>query len=141
MGDWLVVWGVFQATWFVFKPVLEELAVGATQDWIKDFFKELIQTAGLRYQDWGRVDLSCFGFVCSNGGISPASVWITHALGLMTSSNDRLIRQSRRLTDIVWVFELLQDEIRHISPRDPPHDRLIGWGKAVSVGARPRLIG
>ncbi len=39
MIDWLFIWGAKQATGFVFKPILEELATDATKDWAKDMFK------------------------------------------------------------------------------------------------------
>ncbi len=42
MLDWLVIWGATQAVGFVFKPILEELAIDATKDWVKDLFKDNI---------------------------------------------------------------------------------------------------
>lgn len=39
MINWLFIWGATQATGFVFKPILEELATDATKDWAKDMFK------------------------------------------------------------------------------------------------------
>ncbi|MFG6104866.1 NACHT domain-containing protein [Leptothoe sp. EHU-05/26/07-4] len=43
MVDWLTVWGVVQATGFVFKPILEDLAKESTKDYAKDFFKDCLK--------------------------------------------------------------------------------------------------
>src|SRR5690348_4026279 len=37
MVDWLVVWGVGQATWSVFRPILEDLAKDVAQDAAKSY--------------------------------------------------------------------------------------------------------
>ncbi|BAY10400.1 NACHT domain-containing protein [Calothrix sp. NIES-2098] len=39
MIDWLAIWGVTQATAFIFKPILEDLAKDAAKDWAKDLLK------------------------------------------------------------------------------------------------------
>ena len=58
MVDLLTAWGVTSAAGLIFKPILEdlykelkELAKGATEDWVKDFFKErLSDGSSVAYQ-------------------------------------------------------------------------------------------
>jgi predicted NACHT family NTPase len=43
MFDWLVIWGVTQATGLVVKPILEEFAKDTGKDFAKDFFKDALK--------------------------------------------------------------------------------------------------
>ena len=42
MIEWLVTWGASQAVGLLAKEVIGELAKGAAEDYVKDFFKEHI---------------------------------------------------------------------------------------------------
>ncbi len=39
MLEWLAIWGVAQATWFVFRPILEDLAKDVAKDISKSYVK------------------------------------------------------------------------------------------------------
>ena len=49
--EWLVIWGVTQAVGFAFASVLKELAKGALEDYVKDFFKAAIGDGVERFQN------------------------------------------------------------------------------------------
>jgi energy-coupling factor transporter ATP-binding protein EcfA2 len=44
MIDFLLAWGAAKTAGFIFKPVLEELAIDATKGWVKDIFKNSLKT-------------------------------------------------------------------------------------------------
>ena len=45
MVEWLITWGASKAVGFLAKKVIGELARGAAEDYVKDFFKQCLSNA------------------------------------------------------------------------------------------------
>ncbi len=45
MIEWLIAWGGSQAVGFIAQEVIGELAKGAAEDYVKDFFKQGLSDA------------------------------------------------------------------------------------------------
>ena len=44
MLEWLAIWGVAGAAWFVFRPILEELAKDVAKDISKSYVKSCFES-------------------------------------------------------------------------------------------------
>jgi len=54
MIEWLAVWLGAQAAGFVFRPILEELAMDVAKDWTKDFCMQSLRSKFRGRDEWAK---------------------------------------------------------------------------------------